>query len=100
METLVDGAVALLMENSESDDSTPEKSRMNEASAKRPRLTLNDMFPSAGKKLPNFKKKADKLKAKKAKNGESTKKGKNDRPVKEWKKQSPRCKKFLVRIHL
>ena len=98
-DVLVDGAVKLLTENSDSEFSTPEKSRMNETKAKRPRLTLNDMFPSAGKKLPNFKKKADKLKAKsKAKKEGESKESKKAGAVKEWQKQPPRCKKFLVRF--
>ena len=99
-DTLVDGAVAMLSGNADTNDSSPEKARMNESSAKKPRLTLTDMFPSSGK-LPNFKKKADKLKAKKsAKKNQSEKPDKKTRAVKQWEKQPPRCKKFLVSVKL
>ena len=97
---LVDKAVEML--KSEDEESELETARTGTASRKRPakKIIPMDIFPPAKtSKLPNFKKKADKLKAK------STKKssGKTDdkepaRKAPVWEKKPPRSKSFLVSI--
>ena len=95
MDTLVDKAVEMLEvgDNKDNHLSETEQPRSDSRQKKRKlELVDKDFFPSAGK-LPNFKKKADALKKKKAEGAGRLKKASEDAE----KKKKKRTKSFLVR---
>lgn len=93
VDKLVDKAVELLTGGADGAEVEPvsdEEKGRSDTRQKR-KYELVDMFPSSGK-LPNFKKKADQLKKKKAEGAGPSKKSSG-----EEKKKKKRTKSFLVR---
>ena len=98
IDNLVDKAVEMLEVGDKNEDqhSDLEHPRSDSRQKKRKlELVDKEFFPSAGKKLPNFKKKADALKKKKMESA-----GPAGKPVNETgKKKKKRTKSFLVRLN-